>query len=341
MSDHPHRKAFATLGLFIIDDFDFLTADGKPTGQTREPQIGGGGTYAAIGARIWLSPHNIGQIVDRGHDFPAAIQEALDDYGGEQMFVFRDAPERATTRAVNRYTGELRDFEYLTPRVRISPKDTLGTLLERARMLHFVCSPTRAAAIMHEVEEIGDWEPRTIYEPIPFNCTPADLPALVEVLPKVSILSPNADEALSLLYLPSPPTKSLIEQAATTFLSHGVRDAVIIRSGALGAYLLTRDTSLWVPAFWSEQDTRKVVDVTGAGNAFLGGLAGGLHLTDGNLREAVLYASVSASFAIEQEGLPRRTGLQFRTGQGEMWNDDIPRARLTALRDRVQSASSS
>ena len=56
-------------------------------------------------------------------------------------------------------------FEYTTPRIRITPKDLEGTRLANAKTLHFICSPTRALAIMSEVEE--GWEPTTIYEPIP------------------------------------------------------------------------------------------------------------------------------------------------------------------------------
>ncbi len=68
-------RKLVTLGMFIIDEFAFLDAAGKQTGRTLSPQveytsrvararslilshflllqIGGGGTYANIGARIW------------------------------------------------------------------------------------------------------------------------------------------------------------------------------------------------------------------------------------------------------------------------------------------------
>ena len=55
-----------------------------------------------------LPAPNIGQIVDRGVDFPASVQKELDHYGSG-MWHFRDQPENKTTRAVNRYTGELRE----------------------------------------------------------------------------------------------------------------------------------------------------------------------------------------------------------------------------------------
>ncbi|KAH7100627.1 Ribokinase-like protein [Auriculariales sp. MPI-PUGE-AT-0066] len=346
-----HRKIFVTLGMFIVDEFEFLDEDGKATGQTRAAQIGGGGTYAAIGARIWLSPQNVGMVLDRGAGFAREMQSALDEYGGDELFHFRDNPDRTTTRAVNKYRGDLRGFDYLTPRIRITPKDTLNTPLERAEMLHFICSPSRAAAILAEVSEIAGWTPRTLYEPIPDLCVPAELPALIKILPDIHILSPNADEALSLLSesILGPLTRDTIEQAAYALLKHGVKEAVIIRAGATGVFVLVRGAkeAYWVPAFWSEDNPEaknKVVDVTGAGNAFLGGLAAGLYLgsSQGGLEalvlEATLYATVSASFTIEQPGLPRLDSeARFgRVGMGETWNGDVAVRRLNALRDNVQ-----
>ena len=58
-------------------------------------------------------------------------------------------------------------FEYLTPRLRITPRDLADTKLSRPRILHFICSPTRAAAIISDVKLQEAWHPTTVYEPIP------------------------------------------------------------------------------------------------------------------------------------------------------------------------------
>ncbi|KAI9067619.1 Ribokinase-like protein [Trametes sanguinea] len=335
------RREFVSLGMFIIDEFSFADEQGNPTGKTQPPQIGGGGTYAAIGARIWLLPTAVGMIIDRGNDFPLHIQEALDAYGSD-MWLYRDNPCRGTTRAVNSYRGEMRGFDYLTPRIRITPRDLHGTKLERPRIIHFICSPTRANAIMSEVRADKGWHPTTVYEPIPDRCVPEELPALKEVLPDINVLSPNADEAMSLLSMPLPPTRELVEDACRRFLDMGVgldgTGAVVIRSGAMGACIAQRGQPCsWVDAYWSgPESTSKVVDVTGAGNSFLGGLGAGLALTNGDILEATLYASVSASFTIEQEGLPRLTHAVDQTGrQAELWNGDSPQRRLKELQGRL------
>ncbi|KAI0921496.1 hypothetical protein AcW1_004545 [Taiwanofungus camphoratus] len=164
--DNDERPHFVSLGMFIIDEFSWHDENDRPTGRTLSPQIGGGGTYASIGARIWLPAKKVGMLIDRGSDFPEDIQEKLDTYGPE-MWLLRDNPDRGTTRALNSYKGDHRGFAYLTPRIRITPRDLVNTKLWRPSTLHFICSPTRAAAIISEVQEDTQWNPLTIFEPIP------------------------------------------------------------------------------------------------------------------------------------------------------------------------------
>ncbi|KIM43590.1 hypothetical protein M413DRAFT_68614 [Hebeloma cylindrosporum] len=280
-----------------------------------------------------LPPSQIGMIVDKGPEFPASMEASLMKYG-QEMWTFRNHSHHATTRVLNSYKGENRRFEYNTPRIRLTPKDLIGTDLANPKVLHFICSPARASAIMSEVQD--EWSSITVYEPIPDSCIPEELPALKKVLPLISVLSPNAEEALSLVSLPLPPTKDRVEKATDDFLDIGVGKEgngwVIIRCGALGAYLKSRATTgQWIEAFWTEKDGDKVVDVTGAGNSFLGGFAAGLRLSGGDVYEATLHASISASFIIEQEGLPAISEDSMGRCQ---WNGDVPSRRLDILRKR-------
>lgn len=145
-----------------------------------------------------LPPSETGMIIDRGVDFPPEMEAALRAYG-EDMWLFRDQSPAGTTRALNRYQGDHRgcatyflacffapsrhfiayrvslrllfwprkSFQYLTPRVRITPRDFLGTSLSHPATLHFVCSPKRAAVIMAQVANVEGWSPISVYEPIP------------------------------------------------------------------------------------------------------------------------------------------------------------------------------
>lgn len=79
----------------------------------------------------------------------------------------------------------------------------------------------------------------------------------------------------------------ILESAARTLLSWKPRLGVVIRCGALGACFCSSLTSSmeeeveWVPAYWSagaeEADWEsRIVDPTGAGNAFCGAMAAAL-----------------------------------------------------------------
>lgn len=139
-----------------------------------------------------LPASEVGMIIDKGVDFPQEIDAALRTYG-ESMWFFREQPDAATTRALNTYTGDHREyvpggqiraflissyhmhnlppssFQYLTPRIRITPCDLTDTPLSRPTTLHFICSPARAAVIMSQVAQDESWSPLSIYEPIPVS----------------------------------------------------------------------------------------------------------------------------------------------------------------------------
>ncbi|KAG8990096.1 hypothetical protein FRB90_001916 [Tulasnella sp. 427] len=272
-----------------------------------------------------------------------------------------------TLRALNAYKGESRQFKYLSSKIHVYPKDLEGTKLARPKYLHMCTIAERATRALNEIDEIGEWQPILVYEPFEGACTPAEYPKLAAILNKIDILrclnlanysklfnlstlslplplSPNAEEALRMLEIPLPVTKDKVEEAATAFVKAGVKSCVIIRSAGLGAYALeTRPGArgFWVPAFWTTTDAERIVDVTGAGNSFLGGLAAGLAKSGGDLKEGVvltspfrmLYASVSASFTIEQCGLP--TVTRTSSSAKELWNGDDPYRRLADLRNRT------
>jgi cytidine kinase len=85
---------------------------------------------------------------------------------------------------------------------------------------------------------------------------------------------------------------------------------VIIKKGEHGAILSSRDGGLFLsPAY----PLRHVVDPTGAGDSFVGGMMGYLASTSGpverNLRRAMVYGSVVASFCCEGFGLKFTTKI--------------------------------
>lgn len=173
------------------------------------------------------------------------------------------------------------EFKYLTHRTRLEPKD-LPAPLRTAQYLHFVCSPTRALEIRHQLRPeqnpAPEWQPRLVYEPIPDRCRPDEMDALRDVLPDIAVFSPNHEEAWAFFGVDAAEANARgragVEEVARRFLDAGAADVVIIRSGPLGAFAIRRGEKegFWVPAYHSYEDGRstgKVVDVTGAGNSFL------------------------------------------------------------------------
>ena len=96
-----------SLGLFILDKFEYRSQAVEGSTLLAPPtyQLGGGGTYAILGARMWLPAHEVALVVDRGTDWQMDVQKQLDSFG--QMWYWREK-DGLTTTALNLYTGEHR-----------------------------------------------------------------------------------------------------------------------------------------------------------------------------------------------------------------------------------------
>lgn len=122
--------------------------------------------------------------------------------------------------------------------------------------------------------------------------------ALAKVLQRVGILLINDEEALML-----SGTGNLVK-AAAAIRAMGPKQLVIKRGDA-GALLFDDAGIFWSPAYPLES----VVDPTGAGDSFAGGLVSYLaHTGDlgpANLRRAMVYGGAIASFCVEAFSLDR------------------------------------
>lgn len=119
---------------------------------------------------------------------------------------------------------------------------------------------TNMAAIRKAVEIAHAKGIKIILNPAPAGDVPED------VLSKVDILTPNETEATRISGV-KVETVDDAEKAARVLLAKGV-EAVIVTLGGKGALVVTKAGERLVPAIPVE-----VVDTTGAGDAFNGGLA--------------------------------------------------------------------
>jgi sugar/nucleoside kinase (ribokinase family) len=120
---------------------------------------------------------------------------------------------------------------------------------------------------------------------------------LEELLPRVNALCVNHEEAQQLA------GSANCASAIRKLLGMGV-PTVIIKRGEHGATLATKDFQFSIPAY----PTEKVVDPTGAGDSFAGGIVGYLARSGGDatsLRKALVYGTVMGSLAVEEFGTRR------------------------------------
>jgi sugar/nucleoside kinase (ribokinase family) len=389
---------FVTLGMFIIDDIDFI----PPTPSVKDI-AGGAGTYSALGARLFSPRPNsasVGWIIDQGSDFPDSVTALVDSW--HTSAVLRHDPDRLTTRGWNGYeadSAEKRSFKYLTPKKRLTADDLTPCLLQ-SRSFHLICSPLRCQELVTQITKrrkaAADPEtyskPIFIWEPVPDLCTPDELLNCTNTLPLVDICSPNHSELAGFMGDDGldPETGAIsttaIERSCEQLLASMPLQSftLVVRAGDKGCYIaknggrkrqqagpapkkrpkkdyrrggLQPDTDMealfagllqdedgliareeievdpgierWIPAF--HQSAEAVVDPTGGGNTFLGGLSVALARGHG-VEDAAMMGSVAASFAIEQVGLPILAG---DSAGNETWNGVNVEERLKEFRQRL------
>lgn len=222
--------------------------------------VGGAGTYSALGARLLSPPprsRSVGWIVDKGSDFPPALEELIASW--QTSVLLRPTPERLTTRGWNGYDQhQNRAFRYTTPKKRLTAEDLTPSLLA-ARSFHLICSPQRCRSLVSEIkarrhgltgpdgEPLGLPRPVFVWEPVPDLCTPDELLNCTNVLPLVDICSPNHTELAGFMGDPDrgldPDTGEIstraIERACEQLLGSMPLQsfALVVRAGEKGCYL--------------------------------------------------------------------------------------------------------
>jgi sugar/nucleoside kinase (ribokinase family) len=126
--------------------------------------------------------------------------------------------------------------------------------------------------------------------------------ALKELFKRVEILIINEGEAREFADEPN------LVKAAAMILACGPK-TLIVKRGEYGALMFGGDSVFSAPAYPLED----IFDPTGAGDSFAGGFIGHLaasgNSSDADIRKAIIYGSVMASFNVEAFSLERLNGL--------------------------------
>ena len=288
----------------ILDDLVF------PDGHTSIGVLGGGGPQTAFGMHLpalagWTERSQVGLIAGVGHDLPPSAYAWFESASIDLTGV------RETELPTPRAWQLLEADGHRTQVWRVDGR-AVGAQLERtldhvppayleAKGFHLGIHPEEPdLEFIRQLRHLGlesggrpGGEPLISLEPF----KPADRPLteaeLRQLCNAADIFSPNLAEA-----------RSLVGEAAPDELAQRLADAgtrlVTLRMGADGSlvYAKEKNVLIHVPAV-----PTTVVDPTGAGNAYSGGFLAG-YLQTGNLVTAARYATVAASFLVEQIGLP-------------------------------------
>lgn len=130
----------------------------------------------------------------------------------------------------------------------------------------------------------------TILNPAPAQALDAGL------LTAVDIITPNETEAKLLTGIEIDSSRESIRNAAGALIEKGV-GRVIITLGAMGAYGTDGQTELFCPSIY----LGKVVDTTGAGDAFNGGLAAAL-AQNRDFFDAIRFATAAGAVCVMRRG---------------------------------------
>jgi sugar/nucleoside kinase (ribokinase family) len=252
---------------------------------------GGAGLHALAGCRVWHS--SLGIIASAGEDVRPFLDE-LHAMGIDTAGIACDQPKTVRAWQVIQ-PDDVRVEVMRDPDIPITQAvpdfERLPAAYRQADGYHILWNGTDEQLLV-TLRELRRLNPSTVIvlEPSPQDCLkPRGF--FESLFPFLDGFSPSLSEARTILKMEE--ADAIIRE----FLDMGCR-AIALRMGEQGSLAGDQRGQLYrVPAAEA-----RLVDVTGAGNAYVGGWLCGL-TAHKPMVEALAMASVSASFEIEQFGL--------------------------------------
>ena len=293
-----------------------------PNGETTMASPGGNTIYAATGALIWgLS---VGVVARVGADFPVAALDRLRDAGLDTGGLRPIEGPTVRNWVIYEYDGH-RSWVYRTPperrlEVAPSPEDVptgwTDPTQDRAPVVHVAAMPFGAAAgIVGYLRAEGR---RAVVILDTHEAWSAGRDEVLALARRVDVFAPSHDELAAILGYDDP------QRACRELQAEGV-PAVVVKWGEKGALVSTPGG----PAVRIAPPDVAVLDATGAGDTFCGGLAAGLAIGE-SLVVAAQRGAATAGAALSASGSLR---LLHRAGVAERlrsWytQGKLPRATL-------------
>lgn len=305
---------------------------------------GGSVTFATIGARMFMPDNtdSIAMIFNAGQDFPDDTVQMFESWSiNLKIHRIIDKPSARGLVFYEESNFNRKGFQRLTEPLPVTIKDLEGTSLLLAKAFHFFGTAEYIIEQLHDLEHLRGLCPGTstigspfiIWEPHAKSCRPDTLQKHLDAAKLVDVFSPNHEELNGFFNNASSHKfdKHGVEAQAQVFSVSGIGPSgdgcMLVRCAGDGCFVSSRASGhVWLAPVYL-QCASSIVDPTGAGNSFLGAFAIGWQETQDYVI-AAMYGHVAASFAIEQCGLPVRSGA----GAEEKWNGCNVRHRLEIYR---------
>jgi sugar/nucleoside kinase (ribokinase family) len=272
------------VGSIAFDDLEL------PTGSFKDV-LGGSATYSALAASTF-APVRVVAVV--GEDFPEAELESLKKRGIDTSGIERRNGK--TFRWAGRYSANLTWRETLDTQLGVFAGFDLKLPSSYADVPLVLLGNIHPALQQSLLEQVR--QPRLVAADTMNFWIEGEPTALASVLKKIDTLMINEEEVRLLT------GEHNVAKAAREARKRGPR-RVLVKRGEYGALLFDEQGAFFAPAY----PLGEVVDPTGAGDSFAGGLLGYLaiqpEITPLSLRRSILVASACASYNVEAVG-PRR-----------------------------------
>lgn len=272
------------VGSLAFDDLEM------PSG-TFENVLGGAATYSSLAASL-LAPARIVGVI--GNDFEDSHLKMMQSRGIDTKGVER--VNGKTFRWRGRYSADLMSRTTLDTQLNVFA-DFRPKIPADYKKSDFVLLGNIHPALQVEVLEQIEKPKLTLADTMNFWIT-GEPKLLAEMLRRVDLLIINEEEARDLSGVQN------LSRAAADILRRGP-SRLIIKRGEYGAVLFDESGMFFVPGFPLEE----VLDPTGAGDTFAGGLLGYLARhgdpSPNAVRRGMFYASALASYCVEDIGTRR------------------------------------
>ena len=268
-----------------------------PYGKT-DKIIGGAATYISLAASFFTDKLNLVSVV--GGDFPESAIKMLEKHHVDTKGLQIKEDEK-TFFWSGKYHNNMNSRD--TIETQLNVLETFDPIIPKEfSSSDFLMLGNLVPSVQQKVLDQMSQRPKLIVlDTMNFwmdNC----LDDLLEALKNVDVLTINDEEAQQL------SGENNLISAAKKIKTMGPK-YLVIKKGEHGALLFGENKMFYAPAMPLEN----VFDPTGAGDSFAGGFIGYLSkskdLTFENMKAAVIYGSVMASFCVEKFGTEKLTEI--------------------------------